>query len=254
MLPVEKKADRPTGEGDAGSGGGDHQGIPVPDQDPLGASPAADPIPPAVLLPGPLAGVRLTPSTIRVECMGTRRVRAVAHDAAGSGVNEHVSFEWSLSGGVGRIAVEADAPERVVLEASSHPAEGIVRVVALSGSRRVEAEAVVEVVEEIASARPDEGIPEPELVDEPSSPWRSRIHEGRWQVNVGHPEYRAVADKPALKLRLLAMLFAKEIVLRSTQDPRLDRPLEQLVEVAAYADRNLADRRGRRSRRKQADD
>ena len=41
------------------------------------------------------------------------------------------------------------------------------------------------------------------------------------------------------------MLFAKEVVLRSSQDPRLERPLEQLVEVAAYADRNLARRRSR---------
>jgi hypothetical protein len=41
------------------------------------------------------------------------------------------------------------------------------------------------------------------------------------------------------------MLFAKEVVLRSTQDPRLDQPLEQLVEIAAYADRNLSGR-GRR--------
>jgi hypothetical protein len=48
-------------------------------------------------------------------------------------------------------------------------------------------------------------------------------------------------------LRYLAMLFAKEVVLRSTLDPRLERPLEQLVEIAAYADRNLA-ARGRRGR------
>ena len=43
------------------------------------------------------------------------------------------------------------------------------------------------------------------------------------------------------------MLFAKEVVLRSHQDPRFVEPLEQLVEVAAFADRNLANR-GRRAR------
>jgi len=73
--------------------------------------------------------------------------------------------------------------------------------------------------------------------------------ERRWQVNTAHPEYRAIADRPVLKLRYLAMLFAKEVVLRSHQDPRLEEPLEQLVEVAAYADRNLATGRpGRQSR------
>ena len=55
-----------------------------------------------------------------------------------------------------------------------------------------------------------------------------------------------------MKLRYLAMLFAKEIVLRSSQDPRLDEPLEQVIEVAAYADRQLTEKppRGRRRRKK----
>jgi len=43
------------------------------------------------------------------------------------------------------------------------------------------------------------------------------------------------------------MLFAKEAVLRSHQDPRFIEPLEQLVEVAALAGRNLANR-GQRGR------
>ncbi|HUP24609.1 MAG TPA: hypothetical protein VNB06_16910 [Thermoanaerobaculia bacterium] len=44
-----------------------------------------------------------------------------------------------------------------------------------------------------------------------------------------------LVDFPAL-----ALLFAKEDVLRNTQDPRLEKPLEQLAEIAAYADRSLA--------------
>jgi hypothetical protein len=42
------------------------------------------------------------------------------------------------------------------------------------------------------------------------------------------------------------MLFAKEVVLRNHQDLRLELPLEQIIEVASYADRNLAlKKRGR---------
>lgn len=81
----------------------------------------------------------------------------------------------------------------------------------------------------------------------PAAAWRSRLVDGRWQVNSGHREFRAIADRPTLKLRYLALLFAKEVVLRSSQDPRLEAPLEQLVEVAAYADRRLVGRpRGRK--------
>ena len=106
----------------------------------------------------------------------------------------------------------------------------------------------MEVVEEIRSARSDEGIPDPEFVTDPGAGWRSRVADGKWQVNAGHRDYRAISDRPALKLRYLAMLFSKEIVLKSSQDPRLDRPLEQLVEVAAYADRNLVERRKKRAK------
>lgn len=42
------------------------------------------------------------------------------------------------------------------------------------------------------------------------------------------------------------MLFANEVVLRTTQDPRLEKPLEQLVGIAAFADRNLARKPGRK--------
>ena len=70
--------------------------------------------------------------------------------------------------------------------------------------------------------------------------------DGKWHVNSGHRDFQDVIDRPSLKLRYLAMLFAKEVVLRSHQDPRLEAPLEQLVEVAGYADRNLAAKKGAR--------
>jgi hypothetical protein len=146
-----------------------------------------------------------------------------------------------------------DRSEQVLLHATNEPAEGVLSVVARSGGLETWDEATVEVLEELpSSARSGEGIPEPEFVLQPGAPWRSRMLDdgGRWQVNSGHRDYRTIADQPALKVRYLAMLFAKEVVLLSHQDLRLDKPLEQLVEVAAYADRNLASRRRRPRRTK----
>ena len=134
--------------------------------------------------------------------------------------------------------------------AGDRPGEAELEVVATRGRRCAKASAAVEVMAELPAAGSSEGIPEPELADQPAAPWRSRIVEGRWQVNSGHPDYREIANRPALKLRYLALLFAKEIVLRSSQDPRLEGPLEQLVEVAAYANRKLSDRRPGRRRKK----
>jgi len=174
-------------------------------------------------------------------------VRAL--DATGCEIAEPVEYTWSLSAPVGTLSAKGEPLGRVLFTAGEQEASATLTVVARSGEIEVQAEVDVEVLEEIPSGRGKEGIPEPELVDEPGTGWRSRMQDGRWQVNSGHREYRTIADRPALKLRYLAMLFAKEIVLRSHQDPRLDKPLEQLVEVAAYADRNLS----RRKRKKKTD-
>jgi hypothetical protein len=200
---------------------------------------------PFLFPPGPLAEVRILPSLLRLECGGERRARALAIDSAGRPVAAVLAYAWRLSEGLGDLITEDDASSAVAVRAGDRAAEGTLAVICRSGPIEVRAEARVEVVEQLAPDR-DEGVPEPELLDLPGAPWRSRMVDGRWQVNSGHPEYRAVAERAPLKLRYLALLFAKEVVLRSGGDPRFDAPLEQLVEVAAYADRRLAASRGGR--------
>jgi hypothetical protein len=275
MLPVEKQEDvasgppghseaRGSGAGDAGAESGAEAagaGEAAPPESPEDSGEPSEP--PSLFPPGPLTEVQIVPARVRVERRGRREVRARALDASGRRVTAEVRYTWRLEGSVGRLeepsaggaaaGTARDALEglSVLLIAGDVPAQGTLLVEATSGPRVARAEAPVEVLEELpASGRgSDEGIPEPELVDEPGARWRSRMVGLVWQVNSGHPEFRAIADRPGLKLRYLALLFAKEIVLRSTQDPRLETPLEQLVEVAAYADRKLDERRPGRRRK-----
>ena len=241
MLPVQQKDDRASGA----EGNGDRS-VPGPGvahaesgEVPNGIdAPVADLLP-----PGPLATLRLTPAPVRVECSGTRRVRAHALDAAGHAIAEPARFSWSLAGPVGTLEVES--PGRAVLHASAVIGRGTIHVLAQSHEHEASAQVGVEIVDEIRPAHGDEGVPVPEFVNEPGAAWRSRVVDGVWRVNAAHRDYRTLADRPTLKLRYLAMLFAKEVVLRSSQDPRLEPPLEQLVEVAAFADRNLPDRKRR---------
>lgn len=203
--------------------------------------------PPVDLLPaGPLAEVVLRPAQVRVECGESRGLRARALDASGRPIERAVQYHWSLAGPVGSLAPVEGSPERALLTAAAEPATGSVRVEAISDGARVAAEAPVAVLDVLPPPRSHEGIPRPDLMDAPGAPWRSRMLDGRWQVNSGHADFRAIAHRPALKLRYLAFLFAKEVVLRSRQDPRLESALEALVEVAAYADRELTARRGGR--------
>ncbi len=235
MLPTEKKSEGAGGEG-AGSGetvGGE----PTAEEEAVGESStdASELFP-----PGPLASVRISPARIVVEAGGEKPVRPQANDASGRKIEEGIDYAWEIWGPVGSLRRD---PHRVVLCAAEAPGEGILSVHAKEPATGKEASvaAPVEIVE-ILSSSTNEGIPEPELVDAPGASWRSRLHEDKWQVNSGHPDFRAAAAKPATKLRYLALLFAKEVVLRSSQDPRLEEPLEQVVEVAAYADRKISER------------
>ena len=200
-----------------------------------------------LLPPGPPVEVRVSPAPIVVECSGTRIARAEALDAAGRRITEHIEYVWQLEPpGIGRLETVEGSPDRVRVIGGEQPGSGALSVVASGDGSSARADVAVEVVEQLARGRGAEGIPEPELVHHSGSAWRSRMLDGRWQVNTGHRDFRAVEDRPAVKLRYLAMLFAKEVVLRSHLDPRFELPLEQLVEVAAYADRNIAARRGTR--------
>jgi hypothetical protein len=188
--------------------------------------------------PGPLALLEIYPPRLKIPAGTKRRLVARPLDESGRDLEEEVFLEWSISPGVG--AIEArDSDRNVVLVAGADPVVGWVRALARSAGRIVEARVDVEVSDPPAPPGMGEGIPQPELVDAPGALWRSRLEGGRWQVNSGHRDYRLLSGKAVVKLRYLALLFAKEVVLRSSSDPRLAEPLEQLVEVAAYADRHI---------------
>jgi hypothetical protein len=251
MLPVAKHGDHGVAAGRETDARAPVAGAPdAPEGEEAPAAPArrAGPSPPRadLLPPGPLDAVRLVPAEVRVAIGGTRRVRAFGLDAIGRPVGAPLELDWRLEGPVGRLDDHEPSAAEVVLIAGESEAEGRLLVTARSSDRTASAEAPVEVLEAIGSRRASEGIPEPELVDQPGAGWRSRMLDGRWQVNAGHRDYRSLVDRPVLKLRYLALLFSKEIVLRNGQDPRLERPLEQMVEVAAFADRKLASRGRRR--------
>ncbi len=237
LAPGADEADRPGGGAVEQPPGLQPEQAPPPASD-VNAAPASIPPPQLDLLPpGPLSSVTLNPGHVRLGVLARRVVTATPKDDKGRPIAVTVEYRWWCSGPV-RV-LEPGNTAAVTLEATEVPGEGVVEVEARADGAVVRSSATVEVLDD-AGVRGLEGIPQPELVDAPGAGWRSRVVEGRWQVNAGHREYRAVVDRPVLKLRYLALLFGKEVVLRSAQDPRLEAPLEQLVEVVAYADRNLA--------------
>ncbi|HEY7819662.1 MAG TPA: hypothetical protein VIG29_15685, partial [Vicinamibacteria bacterium] len=246
MLPTEQK----------GEGGGDGEGgagARVEEPEEADTAPEGWESDPAELFPpGPLSAVSISPARVVLEAGTEKVVRANARDAAGRPIRDGVELAWEVLGSVGRLRSDSG---RFVLEAADSPGEGALSVVAREPATGGVASAAVPVeIVDVLPSSGNEGIPEPELIDAPGASWRSRLLEERWQVNSGHPDYRDSSSRPVTKLRYLALLFAKEIVLRSTQDPRLEEPLERMVEVAAYAEARISERPpGRRPRKPRGD-
>jgi hypothetical protein len=191
---------------------------------------------PSLFPPGPLARVEIVPVRSRVERNGERHLRARASDVEGARVTD-VACTWRVTAGGG--AVMPAGATGALFRAGD--VVGLVRVAvtAEKEGRTAEAEAVVDVVEEIAGNGRRAGIPEPAFLAEPRGEWRSRVVGGRWEVNAAHRDYLSVEGNARRKLRYLAALLAKEIVLHSYPVPQGGMVLERMVAVLTVAERRM---------------
>ena len=217
--------------------------------DPLGGTePAASPgrpqpssqpedhaIAPQLLPPGPVANVRLSPEPIRLWPGGSRRVRAIVTDVHGQQIP--AAMTWTASSP--QLTIDGDGSARTISLAELAEAEAYeIRVVAEANGGAASTIAEVVVVEGPPIGGPGAGIPEPVLIDDTASSWRSRLSTAGWQVNIGHADYRALAAEPRSRLRYMVALFAKDLTVASTHaanEPMLD----QMIDVLAHAERNL---------------
>lgn len=202
-----------------------------------GAEPEPESSEPQVpLLPaGPVAHVRLSPDPIRLWPGGAKRVRAIVTDVHGQTItattmwtasSPHLSIDGE--GGARTIALAELAEDRmytitVIAEANGGAASTSVDVTVIDGP---------------PIGGLGAGIPEPVLIDDASSGWRSRLSSSGWQVNIGHADYRALAGEPRARLRYMVALFAKDMTVATTHAAN-ESILDQMIDVLAHAERNL---------------
>ncbi len=185
---------------------------------------------PSLFPPGPLARVRITPPRLRVAPGAQRALTAVALDADGRRAQEPIEWSWALDG-LGALE-SSGAQARFVAAGEACSARVLVR--ARQERRIVEATVEVVVLAELAAQERAAGIPEPVAVHASGERWRSRMQNGRWEYNAGHKDFVAVEAVEARRVRYLAQLFAKEVVLRNFGQPEHSEVLERLVQVLTH--------------------
>ena len=126
----------------------------------------------------------------------------------------------------------------VTVEARGREGEVVLRVVArLAGTEKwAEARVVVAKTHRVL------GFPPPEPVYAPMEPWKSRYSSDRGvlEINSGHRDYERAAEaglRPRLKY--VAKLYAKELVLMNFQGTRDDLLLDRMIEVTTAIEPRL---------------
>jgi hypothetical protein len=193
---------------------------------------------------GPLFSVRIAPASCVVPVTGSRTLRAVTRDRARRVVEENLSFRWEISQGQG--SIENVDGEIVTFHAPAEAGLTRLQVTATQGDVVCTAEAMVTVTEQLIpetreAVSTKQGLPGYTFQRAPGELWRSRYDalQNVIVINSGHRDFVYCARSRALKLRYIARLFAKELVLKNFPGQSAEHLLERMIELSLYTEENL---------------
>lgn len=193
---------------------------------------------------GPLYRARIAPASCVLPVGKARSFRAVARDRSSRTIEDGLYFQWRIVEGGGSLE-NADG------EIASYiaPAEPALVKLALAVTQydvTCEAEALVTVTDSLIPesrepSSPRKGLPGYTFERAAGQLWRSRFNteQNVIVVNNGHRDFVYASKTKALKLRYIARLYAKELVLQNFPGESADRLLERLIELSLYTEENL---------------
>ncbi len=199
--------------------------------------------------PGPLYRLDIRPASAKVPVAGQRKLHAVARDKARRTIDAGVDITWNMEHGRGSLDVTEGEfatylappePELAVVVARARQGEG-------DDAVEVEARANLTVTASLTGARGADGplakrgLPGYTYRYAPGELWRSKYDadQSLITVNTGHPDFVFASRQSATKLRYVARLFAKEIVLANFPGASREELLERMVELGLYMEQNL---------------
>ncbi|HUX21092.1 MAG TPA: hypothetical protein VMW69_07610, partial [Spirochaetia bacterium] len=195
--------------------------------------------------PGPLFRLLISPRSARVLVGESARLRAVARDKSKRPIDSGISFEWRLVEGAG--SLEPTDAEFVEYRAPAEPEVAVVEVTVREGSIELAAQATITVVAELVPHHGSDetafknGLPGYTYRRAAGETWRSRyeIAESLIVINNGHADFIFASRSDSTKLRYIARLYAKEIVLANFPGSPSEELLERMVELTLYVEDNL---------------
>jgi hypothetical protein len=193
---------------------------------------------------GPLARARIAPASCVLPVGKSRAFRALARDRSNRAVEDGLRFRWHIAEGNGTL--DNAEGEIATYTAPGEPALVKLALEATQNDIACEAEALVTVTDSLLPesrepASPRKGLPGYTFERAPGKLWRSRfnVEQNVIVVNNGHRDFVYASKAKALKLRYIARLYAKELVLHNFPGEAPDTLLERLIELSLYTEENL---------------
>ncbi len=194
--------------------------------------------------PGPLYRLTISPASCTVGVGRRRKLHALARDRARRAIDADISITWRTTEGAGSLSSQSG--EFVEFIAPEEPGLARVEARAVQGETECSAEAVITVTAELIPRAAGDtafkhGLPGYTYEHAPGRLWRSKynIADSVIVINNAHADFVFASRQTATKLRYIARLYAKEIVLANFPEATKDELLERLVELMLYMETHL---------------
>lgn len=199
--------------------------------------------------PGPLYKASVSPAKAVLPVGETKRFSVTAKDRKGTRLDSGFTASWEITDGAGEI----DDPSSVFVEytAPLEPCVTNLGCVVSQEDTEVLCEALITVTAELgagggglSAASPDKrkkGLPGYTYRRAPGELWRSRYDDERYIIiiNNGHTDFIYASRNKRRKLKYIAKLFAKELILANFPEARREQALERMIELQLYTEENL---------------
>lgn len=196
---------------------------------------------------GPLTRVKIQPASVIVPTNGTKKFTVLCFDKSKRLIQEHLEYAWEIAEGTG--SLDSVDTAHVVFTAANEPGLTILTVRATHFGVKETAQALVTVTADLDSlggnasvvAKAKSGLPGYTYQKAAGELWRSRLDTVRNLIiiNSGHADFIFASRNSARKLRFIARLYVKELLLFNFPEENTEKLLERMIEMMLYIEDNL---------------
>ncbi|MGC8765218.1 MAG: ATP-binding protein [Brevinematia bacterium] len=197
-------------------------------------------------LPEEMTSVSIQPGSAVIGVGETKKLKAVARDKKDKILETDFDVFWRIAEGGGELSVQTG----IFTEYKAPQEPGITKIEAefQQNEKRLKAECIITVTKELfnegdrkSPSGEKKGLPGYTFQHAPGELWRSRYDPYNYIIiiNNGHADFIYASKNPFRKLKYIARLFAKELVLENFPGADKSQLLERMIELELYMEENL---------------